>query len=396
MYNLRYEIVTPHLKFVYDNDKLIQFEYSVDEFDEDGNGTIDIVNQITEWNPFEDMIFDDREEGLEALMKLAEATHSVTQENRYEKDSYQRISNEYKFINGDFNFTARIFCDGRHGCFVDITRTDEVIEGITPTKRGVLINGNTDGYYSSFGSSSVIRVMKNGTWKFIDNFQQMEFTSFENAAKVICFLVGRSTSKIKEDEYIFDSHKGKVINVNESTNLFTGAFDSLCKYTPYTVTGIYLMEVDGVYHAYPVCESHYPIANAIVPKNHKELDKFTNIVSDKWHNIYQILRIYEDGTIVGTEISSQLYSVEISITRYPYSSLKTFIDVVHEYLGENYTVIECTKSVDDVITHRIWTVSNYEKKTIWNYMVTEDTHPNGEKVFNIKYIDSRNSALILG
>lgn len=70
--------------------------------------------------------------------------------------------------------------------------------------------------------------------------------------------------------------------------------------------------------------------------------------------------------------------------------------MVHEYLGENYTVIECTKSIDNVITHRIWTVSNYEKKTIWNYMVAEDTHPNGEKVFNIKYIDSRNSALILG
>lgn len=395
MYNLKYEIVTPHLKFVYDNDKLIRLEYSADEFDEDENGTVDIVNQITEWNPFEDMIFDNREEGLEALMKLAEAVHAVTQENRYEKDSYQRIANEYKFINGDFNFTARVLCDGRHGCFVDITRMDEVIEGITPTKRGVLINGNTDGYYSSFGSSSVIRVMKNGNWKFIDNFQQMEFTSFENATKVICFLVGRSTSKIQEDKYIFDGHYGKVINVNESTNLFTGAFDNLCKYTPYTVTGIYLMEVDHIFHAYPICESHFPIANAIIPKTHKELDKFTNIVADKWHNLYQIIHIYEDGTIYGTEISNQLYSAEISITRYQYSSIQTFTNVVHEYLGEDYSVIECTKEIDEDTIHRIWTVSNYDKKTIWNYLVLEEVHPNGEKIFNVKYIDSKNSALIL-
>lgn len=392
------KLITPHLKFIYQDNELSSLEYSISGFDEEGNIPADISNPIFEWNPFEDMIFSDINEGIEALMAFADAIHATSQENRYNKDSYQRTHDKYKFINGIFDFSAKIICDGIHGCFIDITRMDMDIPGTLPHKKGVLINGNTDKYYSSFGNSSIIRVSENGSWKFIDNFQQMEFSSYENAAKVISFLIGRSTSKLANDKYIFPGYDGRIINVNESTNLFTGAFDNLSRYTPYTITGMYLMRIDTTYRVFPICESRYPIANTVIPNNHIVMDPVTKIVLDSFHNIYRIRKIYPDGTIYGTEISNQMYSEEISLTMYPYSSLDNFRNVVDQFLGDGYTVIESAYNNDGKETHRIWTISNYEKKTTWNYMlIAKKISYNNDfvTVYYPKFIDTRNNALII-
>lgn len=400
------EPVTPHLKFKRDNwGNILSLQYKEDGFSEEPSDDEkpDIENPITEYNPFEDMIFESKDECDVALRRFAVHFASELRTDRNPHDFFSVEKGHYLYEGGDLEFTAHIIGDNRSGYFIMFMRRDTDIEGTKPHRKGILINGNTDGYYCSYGANDIFRVSKSGSWRFIDSIHQMTFTSYENAAKVICFLVGRSTSKLRNDNYLFNGHNCRAINVNESTNLFTGAFDGFCKYTPFAVTGIYVMSDGELYHTYPICETKYPIAKSVIPKKHTVLDPITNIVSDKWHNIYQIKDVYGDDIPVGTEVSNKEYSEEISITQYPFSSFETFKSVVKEYLGEDYDVIESclhdTEYPDEDPRHirnSIWVVSNYKRHIVWNYMVLVERIPYTDTmVYRIRFIDSKNNAIFV-
>ena len=129
----------------------------------------------------------------------------------------------------------------------------------------------------------------------------------------------------------------------------------------------------------------------------------TNIVSDKWHNIYQTKDVYGEDVYVGTEVSNQSYSEEISITQYPYSSFESFKAVVKEYLGEDYEVIESSLHDTDYpdgdprhIRNSIWVISNYKKHIVWNYMVLVEKIPHTDiMIYRVRFIDSKNNAIFV-
>ena len=88
------EPVTPHLKFKRDNwGNILSLQYKEDGFSEEpgDDEKPDIENPITEYNPFEDMIFESKDECDLAIRRFAVHFSSELRTDRNPHDFFHKI-----------------------------------------------------------------------------------------------------------------------------------------------------------------------------------------------------------------------------------------------------------------------------------------------------------------